>query len=306
MNFFKIIDLLSEVDPDVLDRFDSRRAVFNSLGTFAKRSALATTPLLLGSLFQKAYAGTTSVPVDILNYALTLELLEADFYRQFLASGLIPAGAPTAAIAKIKQHEDAHVTLLTSTIRTLGGTPVAGTATTGVRFRALPTNTTYDTYLKVAQVLEDTGVRAYKGRARELVGDPSGLLSVALQIHSVEARHAAHIRTMRGQLPWVGNADDLKTDAAYNAAYTNGVTGTTAPSTVVTAGGTTFGIPAYTYKPSPLESNVLQGATGTAVAVNMATALSNTYTVDDAAAAFDEYLQAAEVLDASRVGGLLA
>ena len=54
MDFFKIIDQLSEVDADVLGRFDSRRSVFSSLGTAAKRSALAATPLFLGSLFQKA------------------------------------------------------------------------------------------------------------------------------------------------------------------------------------------------------------------------------------------------------------
>ncbi|WP_210513749.1 ferritin-like domain-containing protein [Hymenobacter terricola] len=301
MNFFQLIDQLAEVDPDVLDRFDSRRAVFNSLGTLARRSALAATPLFMGALFQKAYAGTASVSTDVLNYALTLELLEADFYRQFIASTLIPGGAPAAAIAKIKQHEDAHVTLLTSTIRTLGVTPVAGTSTTGVRFKALPAGATYANYLAVAQVLEDTGVRAYKGRAAELIGAPNDLLTIALQIHSVEARHAAQIRTMRGQLPWINNNDDLKTDPAY----LNGVRNATGTS--LTLGGATFAIPAYdATKPSPLESNVLQGATAAAAAVNTATALGTPYTADDAAAAFDEYLQAAEVVDASRAGGLLA
>lgn len=301
MNFFQIIDQLAEVDPDVLDRFDSRRSVFNSLGTLAKRSALAASPLFLGALFQKAYAGTTSVPVDILNYALTLELLEADFYRQFIAAGQIPAGAPAAAIAKIKQHEDAHVTYLTAAIRGIaGGTPVTGTATTGIRFKASLLPAAYNDQLAVAQVLEDTGVRAYKGRAGELVG--TDFLTVALQIHSVEARHAAHIRTMRGQLPWVNNADDLKTNTAYSS-------GVSAPTTTsITLGGTTYGIPAYNAaKPSAVESNVLQGAAGAQPAVNTATGLTTVpYSVDDAAAAFDEYLQAAEVLDASRAGGLLA
>ena len=72
MNLFNIIAQLSEIDADVLDRFDSRRAVFNSLGTAAKRTALAASPLFVGALFQKAYAGTKSAPVDVLNYALTL------------------------------------------------------------------------------------------------------------------------------------------------------------------------------------------------------------------------------------------
>ncbi|MBF9141389.1 ferritin-like domain-containing protein [Hymenobacter properus] len=291
MNFFQIIDQLAAVDPDVLDRFDSRRSVFNSLGSVAKRSALAATPLFLGALFQKAYAGTKSTPVEVLNYALTLELLEADYYRLFLAAGTIPAGAATAAITQIKKHEDAHVALLTGAIRSAGGTPVTGSSTAGVRFKPSAFPSTYAGQLQVAQLLEDAGVRAYKGRAGELIG--TTLLTTALQIHSVEARHAAHIRTMRGQLPWVNPADDL----ASNAIYTSGVTAT--PSTTVTTAGGSYGIPAYTAA-SPTENNTVQSN------VPLTSGLGATYTAADAAAAFDEYLQAAEVVDASRAGGLLA
>jgi hypothetical protein len=291
MNFFQIIDKLAEVDPDTLGRFDSRRAIFSSLGDVAKRTALAASPLFLGALFQKAYAGETgtkATAVEVLNYALTLELLEADFYRLFLAANTIPTGAPTAAITKIKQHEDAHVTLLAGTngtggaIRGAGGTPVSG-----VRFKTSAFPSTYAQQLVVAQVLEDTGVRAYKGRAGELLG--TDLLTVALQIHSVEARHAAHIRTMRGQRAWVNPSDDLAADPAYNS----GVTGTTNTNTP-------FGytIPAY-MGPSKIENNVTQSS------VNLTSDLGTTYLTADAAAAFDEYLQAAEILDASRAGGLV-
>lgn len=303
MNLFNIIEQLAEVDSDALGRFDSRRAVFNSLGSATKRAAMAASPLFLGALFQKAYAGTTATAVDILNYALTLELLEADFYRQFIASGLIPAGAPAAAIQTIKTHEDAHVAYLTAAIRTAGGTPVAGTATTGVRFKGLPSSipNTYAGYLTVAQLLEDTGVRAYKGRAAELVG--TDLLTAALQIHSVEARHAAHIRSMRNQLPWPNAGDDLAT----NAAYTSGITGSTAPSTAVTLGGTTYSIPAYdSKKPSAVETNINQGAVGTQPAIPIETAFPTEYKDGSAPAAFDEALQPAEVIDVSRAGGLLA
>lgn len=291
MDFFQIIDRLSEVDPDVLDRFDSRRAVFRSLGSVAKHSALAATPLFLGALFQKAYAGTKSTPVDVLNYALTLELLEADFYRLLMAAGTLPNAAATAAITQIRKHEDAHVALLTRTIQAAGGTPVTGTATTGIRFKPSEFPSTYAAQLQVAQLLEDTGVRAYKGRAAELVG--TTLLTTALQIHSVEARHAAHIRLMRGQLPWVSNTDDLATDPTYGG----GVTGT--PSTqAITAGGA-FGIPAYT-APSPAENSTVLGS------VPLTTGLVNPYSAADAAAALDQVLQAAEVIDASRAGRLLA
>lgn len=304
MNFFNILDLLAEADPDVLDRFSSRRAVFSSLGTVAQRAALAASPLLLGALFQKAYAGTASLPTDILNYALTLELLEADFYRQFLAAGQIPAGAAFDAITVIKTHEDVHVDYLQKAIIKLGGTPVAGTATTGIRFNPSLLPATYTDQLKYAQVLEDTGVRAYKGRAAELLG--TEFLTPVLQIHSIEARHAAHIRTMRGQQPWVSLGDDLNADALYKAAYTSGVASST--QTVVALGGTTYGIPSYNpARPSPPESNQQQGAAGTKLAVLITTGISTAaYLADDAAAAFDEPLQAAEVLDSSRAGGLLA
>jgi hypothetical protein len=302
MNLFTIIEHLSEVDPDVLDRFNSRRAVFNSLGTVAKRTAMAASPLFLGALFQKAYAGTTSTPADILNYALTLELLEADFYSKMINSAAtFSAQTPAVqtAIRLIKSHEDAHVVYLATAIRAISG---AGNPVTGVTFKTstFATLTTFAQQLQVAQVLEDTGVRAYKGRAAELTN--TALLTAALQIHSVEARHAAHIRLLRGQTPWISTADDLVT----NAAYTSGVTGAT--STSVPLGGTTYGIPSYLpINPGRPESNIYQGAVGTQSAVDITSILGTAglYNADDAAAAFDEPLQAAEVLDASRAGGLV-
>ena len=264
MNFFKIIEQLAEVDSDALGRFDSRRAVFQTLGTAAKRTALAATPVLLSSVFQKAYAGTNAdTVIDILNYALTLELLEADFYKKFIAAGKIPTGAPATAIAQIKKHEDAHVALLSKTISDLKGTPKTGVTFKQSVFDSLDT---YDKQLQIAQVLEDTGVRAYKGRAAELMAVPD-LLTVALQIHSVEARHAAHIRTMRMQKPWVSNDDDVKAHPSYAGA-----------------------VP---------ESNVTQAG------FDLTSALGTTYSAADVAAAFDEPLTPAEVLDMSRAGGLV-
>ncbi|WP_201977345.1 ferritin-like domain-containing protein [Hymenobacter rubidus] len=324
MDFFKIIDQLAEVDADLLGRFDSRRAIFNSLGSLAKRSAMAASPLLVGALFNKAYAGETgikSTAVDVLNYALTLELLEQDFYSQVITAGLatsVGGAAAAAAIAKIKLHEDQHVALLGGTsgaIKSLGGTPVSG-----IRFNAsaIPSNlnfaTNYDTQLLVAQVLEDTGVRAYKGRASELLG--TDLLTTALRIHSMEARHAAHIRYMRATRPgastdirpWITAADSAAqtpANALYTSAYTNGITPSTTtpptpPPTFFNFGGGSFTIPTYdATKPSPREDNTTQSN------VALITALGTPYTAAEAAAAFDEYLQPAEVLDGSRAGGLV-
>ena len=291
MDFFKIIDQLSEVDADVLGRFDSRRAVFSSLGTAAKRSALAATPLFLGALFQKAYAGTTATAVEVLQYALALELFEQDFYKKVQASNPYAgaSAADKAAIDQIKKHEDSHVTLLSTTIRSLGGTPVAGVTFKAAVFAGLTsfkTGAAASTQLGIAQLLEDTGVRAYKGRAGELLG--TDLRTVARQIHSVEARHAAKIRTMRGQKAWVNPGDDLNA----HPVYTSGVTPGSNPGQ--------FGlvVPAYTTA-SPIENNTTQSG------VDIKTALPTMYSATDAAASFDEVLQAAEVLDNSRAGGLI-
>ena len=280
MNFLNIINQLAEVDPDVLDRLNPRRAVFSSLGTVAKRSALAATPMLLASIFQKAYAGTNAGdPVEVFNYALTLELLEADFYNKMKASPFFStaSSANQAAINQISKHETAHVNLLNTVIKGINGVPV-----TGVTFKSstFATLTSFAAQLQVAQLLEDTGVRAYKGRATDLqgIGDVtiSGVgtinpLESALRIHSVEARHAAHIRYMRGQTPWISGSGDLDTNAAYTGA-TPESNFTQAGYNLTTAGVITPGV---------------------------------TYSATDAAAAFDEILTKAEVLDSSRAGGLV-
>ena len=295
MDFFKIIDQLSEVDADVLGRFDSRRAVFSSLGTAAKRSALAATPLFLGALFQKAYAGTAATAVEVLQYALALELFEQDFYKKVQASSLYMSASPAdkAAIDKIKQHEDSHVLLLQNAIKP-SAAPVSGVTFKAATFATLTTfNGTgaaaATSILGIAQLLEDTGVRAYKGRAGELLG--TDLLTVALQIHSVEARHAAKIRTMRGQRAWVDSTND---DLKAHPVYTSGVTAGSNPGR--------FGlvVPAYdATKPSPAENNTTQSN------VDIKAGLPTMYSATDAAASFDEYLQVAEVLDDSRAGGLI-
>lgn len=227
MNFFRIIDQLAEVDADALGRLDGRRTVFSSLGTVAKRSAQAALPVLLASYFQKAYAGTNAGdPVEIFNYALTLELLEADFYNKMNASPLFAtaSSADQAAINQIRKHENTHVSLLQTVIKGIGGTPVTGVAFKTTVFATL---TTFQAQLGVAQLLEDTGVRAYKGRATDLQGiadvNIPGVGSInplesALRIHSVEARHAAHIRGMRGQTAWINSNGDLDGQDNYKGA----------------------------------------------------------------------------------------
>ncbi len=268
MNFFHIIGQLAEVDADALDRLDSRRAVFSSMRTVAKRSAQAALPVLLASYFQKAYAGTNAGdPKEVFNYALKLEYLEADFYNKMIASPLFAtaSAADQAAIRQISKHETSHVKLLEAVIRGIGGTTDAPVAFKTATFLSLAT---FGKQLEIAQLLEDTGVRAYKGRATDLMGigdvAVTGVgtinpLQAALQIHSVEARHAAQIRGMRGQTAWISGSGDL--DNADN------------------------------YKGATPESNLKQAG------FDLTSALGTMYSASDVAASFDEILTPKETLD---------
>lgn len=219
--------LLDTLDQDLLARTlqstQDRRAAVSSLGSAAVAAmAVASVPVALGLFARRAWAqGALPQGIrDVLNFALTLEYLEAEFYRLGLAaSGLVPA-ADRAVVAQIAQHENAHVSLLRSV---LGADAVASPTfdfTAGGTFGDVFSN--YSTFLALAQGFEDTGVRAYKGQAGALISSDT-VLTVALQIHSVEARHAAQVRRMRQQKGWIAGA---QTDVSALAAVYAGDGGT--------------------------------------------------------------------------------
>lgn len=202
MNLENILTEIEHTDPEVYNRLDTRR---NAMKSFAKTSgkiAMAAIPFALGSIFQKAYGsptGTSGLVLDTLNFALTLEYLESNFYIKAVASGVIPSGEALNALTVIRDHENEHVAFLTTAIKAAGGTPVSFKAsdfdfTAQGNFPGVFTD--YGTLLAVAQTFEDTGVRAYKGQAPNLISN-NDYLQAALQIHSVEARHAARLREMR-------------------------------------------------------------------------------------------------------------
>ena len=232
MNLYNIISEIEKADPEVYNRLDSRRKVISGFAKMSGKIALATVPLAFGSMFQKAYGQTTASVTDVLQFALTLEYLEAEFYtRAVAAPGLLPAGAATGAITTIRDHEVAHVEFLKTVITAMGATPVSkpefdfsGAKGNGNGpFKDAFSN--YDLFLAVAQTFEDTGVRAYKGQAGNLISN-NDVLTAALNIHSVEARHAAHIRSMRRATtqnddlkPWITGKDSGGIGAAVQASY---------------------------------------------------------------------------------------
>jgi hypothetical protein len=204
MNVKHIFNEIEKIDPEVYDRLDTRRTAMRQFSGLAGKLALASIPVALGGMFKKAYGQSTTGILGILNYALTLEFLEAKFYslgNAAITGGtlMVPSDAAKAAIQKIGADETAHVNFLRKAITDSGGTPVTEPAfdfTAGGAFANVFSD--YALFLAVAQTFEDTGVRAYKGQA----ADPAlmannDVLTAALNIHSVEARHASHIRQMR-------------------------------------------------------------------------------------------------------------
>lgn len=246
MNLQNIVSEIEKADPEVFEKIDGRRAAMKSFFNFSGKVALASLPIAFGSMFKKAYGRPTDAISDVLNFALTLEYLEAGFYAQgnAVAATLIPTDAARGAIATIGAHETAHVEFLKTAIMSLGASPVAKPTfdfTAGGTFPNVFSD--YATFLAVAQTFEDTGVRAYKGQAGNLMSN-NDILTAALNIHSVEARHASHIRQMRkanafGDVkPWI-TGKDSGIGAVVQASYDGEETTTQAGISIVNIGGFT-------------------------------------------------------------------
>ncbi|RFS23503.1 ferritin-like domain-containing protein [Chitinophaga silvatica] len=211
MDLQNIFHEIEKVDPEVYDRLDSRRAAMKEFTRISGKIALAAIPFALGGMFKKAYSQTTSGTsvADVLKYALTLEYLESAYYIKGIATpGLIPT-AGLGAITTIRDHEKEHVNFLQTVLSGLGGAPASPEFdfTAGGTFPTVFSD--YNYFLAVAQTFEDTGVRAYKGQAANLSGNAT-VLTAALSIHSVEARHASHIRSMRRAIGQLGATAALK------------------------------------------------------------------------------------------------
>ncbi len=171
-----------------------------SRGAFLVRGALATgaaygaasvTPWVTNALAQEGGGD-----VEILNFALTLEYLEADFYRQAGKLGL--EGQYKSLAKEFGEHEQAHVEAIAATIKQLGGKPAAKpTFAFGLKSQA--------DFEKLAVTLEDTGVSAYNGAAPMIKSKE--VLAAAGSIVQVEARHAAALRFLGGMNPTKGAFD---------------------------------------------------------------------------------------------------
>ena len=298
MDLFKILSDIEKVDAEVYERFNTRRRVFKHISGMGKAVTAATMPALLGTMFRKAYGQSTTLSADIaatLNLALSLEYLEFYYYQQGIASGLF-TGDNLNAITIIRDDEQGHINAL----RAIPGyTPIPDPTAAAYDYtaggRILPFSS-QALYLGTSQAFVDTGVRAYKGGAATLMPNKD-ILTAALNIHSVEARHSSHIRTMRRGLTAAagangtavagqdgGGANDSLPKSWVSLLESGG------PAPTLTAPVYGAGTDAAKY---PAEDNVTQGGVNVQTTPTPPTGL----TISQAAAseAFDEPLDAAKV-----------
>jgi rubrerythrin len=156
---------------------------------FFKKAAVGGGSLLAGGLPSIASASRRSKKNDvaILQFALTLEYLEAAFYNEAIANGAL-TGDVLAATKIVQKHENTHVKTLKSV---LGSASIKSP-----KFDFKDTTSDPAKFLATAQVLEDTGVKAYSGQAGNIL--QKSVLQAATSILTVEARHASRFRSLNG------------------------------------------------------------------------------------------------------------
>jgi hypothetical protein len=230
------MSLMSEfTQPDpVLEGGHTRASFLRKAGLGG--AALVGGGVLLGAPGAALAGHTDNVSdADVLNYALTLEYLEATFYTQALG-GQGTTGVPASRarfnrgkitgdrqfagfggrirsnaydlLRDIRDHEVVHVEFLRSQ---LGGAAV-GPCT--FNFSSALRNV--GSFLATAQLLENTGVMAYDGAIRYV--DAGAVLQAGAQIATVEARHAAYLNLINRDSPFPSAFDQGKPPSQIFAA----------------------------------------------------------------------------------------
>lgn len=296
--------ILGSIEPEIADKLATSATEIAQGRTTSSivgaGLAMASVPIALAALARDAGAQTSTVSA-VLNFALKLEIFENEFYKAVLgissstaqnaAFATVRALIPAAALPifqLIQKHEAAHVAYLTSAgaVNDLSLTADSFDFT-GARGAGngpfLQATTNLQHLLIVTQGAEDTGVRAYKGQAPNLMTDTKALES-ALRIHSVEARHAAKIRRLR-------RANGAPTTVRYSGTVSGGGLAAAGADNVPspTTGETSALTAIYAN-----EANITQGGLDTSNLPNKPT--SNFTAATAASEAFDEPLTKADVI----------
>ncbi|MBA3734553.1 MAG: ferritin-like domain-containing protein [Actinobacteria bacterium] len=237
---------LDEVDPNGVVP-EAEQATGQTRRGFLRKTAIVGGTAIGGSTILAAFPaiaraghGDSVADADVLNYALTLEYLEATFYTQALGGQGAPAdmvpsspvkfgrGAITKSklfagfggrirsgaysnLITIRDHEVTHVKFLRAGIKAAGATPVDACS-----FNFSSALKSVGSFIATARVLENTGVMAYDGAIRYV--DTGDFLQAGAQIATVEARHAAYLNLISRGSPFPAPFDSGKKPSEIFAA----------------------------------------------------------------------------------------
>src|SRR3954466_5194449 len=204
---------LEDLDRDGAVREAAEQVDPGTRAAFLKKAGLGAGAIVAGSAFlgtMPSLASAAAVPssdVAILNFALTLEYLEAAFYAEAVTNNGVFNGETQNFARIVAAHELAHVNFLK---KALGSKAVKKPA-----FDFKDTTSNQEKFEATATVLEDTGVQAYLGQVGNIKNKK--ILGAAGSILPVEARHAAWIRDINGKFT---GGEPLPAPAAFQSAKT--------------------------------------------------------------------------------------
>ena len=210
---------LKEINPDGAVA-EAREAAIDGLPegdtrlSFLRKSAVAGGAVVSGGAVLGAFAPSALAAgggrppksfgkgdIGILNYALTLEYLEAAFYNGATAANLSLTQQTGAFLKIATRDENAHVAFLKNA---LGSKAVAKP-----KFDFKGTNTDTAMFMATSQVLENTGVHAYSGQALNI--QSPAIVKAALSIVTIEARHASVIGLLNDGGPGIAPSGPFDT-----------------------------------------------------------------------------------------------
>lgn len=232
MKLNNIIKGLADIKQEQLEDKSSRRSILKKVGA---KVAVAAIPLGAATLApSSAKAQSKETLINVLNYLLKLEYINARFYDQSL-NGSNAVAIPEQLreqVTAVQTHVTAHIQMLKDMILVLGGT--ADTIddskidlTGGEGEGSGPFRNAFNTladYLVLMTYLSDASTRIYKGQITEVLSDKD-VIRVIANIHTVKARHATLARYMRSfygpesALPWITKNNSDTVNAGAQRAY---------------------------------------------------------------------------------------
>lgn len=209
---------LAEIDVDGAVREAAEEVSGDTRLAFLKKAGVAGGALLSGGAVLSALApAAVAAPsggrppasfgkgdVGVLNYALTLEYLEAAFYNGATAANLPLSPQGRVFLETVTKDENEHVKFLKKAL--------GSKAAKEPKFDFKGANTNVETFMATAEVLENTGVHAYSGQALNI--KHAAYVKAALSILTVEARHASVIGLLNGA------KGSLTPNGAFDTPYT--------------------------------------------------------------------------------------